>query len=427
MKKRFFMLLLGFLTAYSSGFRADALTAPLFEASFLQGWYCAGWDAGRWETELRDMKAAGFRTVILQSSADFTYAYSESAGAKTDPAASSLQTASALYPTGLVSGSEQSAALENALRAAAECEMQVMIGTVSDSRWWNYGWGVPDEGFAEWSEQNAADNAAVIREIWEQFGGTYAAQIAGFYYNNEIWNMDAACAGRDSGQTAQIIGKNIRACLDVIGALCPEKPLLVSPFYNPELSGSQQFAAFLEQICREAQLRPQDIIALQDGGGRDLSPDALLEWCDAVQSALSPAVRFWINNETFGSDSSPKDMETLRLNYQATSAAEAHILFSWNHYYHENLSAEFDKPLHTMTGDVNGDGFCSVADAVTLTRWLMHDRIQLMNWKAADFDGSGSLNAADLSLLKMHLMEAQAGKSARSATILTLQGDFCSG
>lgn len=379
--------------------------APLFEASFLQGWYCRDWTQEQWQTEYQAMKDAGFHAVILQSAVDLTYEQTDLSLPKTESTAYQLSAAYALYPTALVPDSSNQHALEFALQASKQADMQMYIGTVSDNRWWNYGWGIPDSCFTEWADANAVQCSTVIQEIWTKYGDTYANQIAGFYYNNEIWNMDPACDCSDDGQYAQIIGSNIHASLATINALCPEKPLLISPFYNKDLSTAGEYAAFWRDIADAAQFRSCDIFTHQDGGGRDYDTDTLYEWSDALFSAVGDKMRFWVNNETFNADTSPKSMEQLRQNYLATAQAEKHLLFSWNHYYHGKYDAEFTDFLQSMTGDINADGECTLADAVTLHRWLMHDRITVANWLAGDLDANGVLNAADLTLLKRRIIE----------------------
>ena len=57
----------------------------------------------------------------------------------------------------------------------------------------------------------------------------------------------------------------------------------------------------------------------------------------------------------------------------------------------------------SVTGDVNGDGACTVADAVLLGRWLRREQVSLANWRAGDLDGSGMLSGADLTMLRRML------------------------
>lgn len=54
-------------------------------------------------------------------------------------------------------------------------------------------------------------------------------------------------------------------------------------------------------------------------------------------------------------------------------------------------------------GDVNSDGGVTVADAVALRKYLLRAG-NLADWEAADMDGNGKINAADLTLLKRTLL-----------------------
>lgn len=362
---------------------------PLFESSFLQGWLCREWTAERFLQELNDMKAAGFRTLTLQSVVDLTHTETEASAA-------------ALYPSSLAAGSEQSHALEYALQAAAETGMQIRIGLVSDDRWWDHGWNMPDAAFRQWLAQNTADHCTVIREISEQFGERYAPQIAGFYDPNEIWNVmpDYAYA------CAALYAEQLTTVRAVLEESFPEHSLMLSPFYNKTLGEPEVYSAFLAEIIRGGSLRRTDILALQDGAGRDYDAGTLRLWQDAVYATCGDMITVWINNETFTSDYSPLSADRLRADYLATSSAGRHILFSWNHYYHgKEQEAGFDQLLQSMAGDINADGAFDADDAACLIRWLGSMDCIPENWSAGDADGSGALNAADLTLLKRQLMQ----------------------
>lgn len=63
-----------------------------------------------------------------------------------------------------------------------------------------------------------------------------------------------------------------------------------------------------------------------------------------------------------------------------------------------------EKPAEA-TGDANGDGELTVADAVVLQKWLLDGTSELKDWKAADLTGDGVLNVYDLCLMRRKLTE----------------------
>lgn len=60
-------------------------------------------------------------------------------------------------------------------------------------------------------------------------------------------------------------------------------------------------------------------------------------------------------------------------------------------------------PEKKITGDVNADGKCSIADAVMLQKWLL-GTVDLTDPTAGELNGDGNLNAADFVLLKRILL-----------------------
>ena len=391
---------------------AGADKSPAFSATFLQNWICHDWTQERWIREFSDAEDAGFDAIILQSVYDIVRGSCAAGGNEQDAAAYPTAESFCMFPSQQTadyhSAQNSGDALQLALEAAKETGMQLWIGTINDDLWWKYGWGIPEGGyFKEWSVSNAAQCAALIREIWTRYGNEYGGQIAGWYYVNEIWNLDAACDGSDCGAYAEIIRDNIRASVQAVAECCPEKPILISPFYNPDISSAAGYTAFLTEVLRE--FRPIDIYAGQDGGGKEYPPAVIREWTLAQKEAVSGRMRFWINHECFNADFSPKSIEALRENYNAAAdLADGHILFSWNHYYAPNseLNAQFRAfAAQRIPGDVNADGVFSISDAVLLQKWLTTEpQTALSDWQAADFSHDGILNAHDLSLMKQSLL-----------------------
>ncbi|MBQ9695242.1 MAG: DUF4434 domain-containing protein [Oscillospiraceae bacterium] len=408
------LMLLSFPCAMNAG--ASDGRPSRFYATFLQNWLCRDWTEDQWREEFDAAREAGFQAVILQSVCDIVRG--EASGEPQDPAGYPDASAFCMYPSAIpaLSGAYRSSqnggdALALALTAAQETGMQLWIGTVSDDLWWKYGWGMPQPDgdstyFEEWSAENAALSASLVTEIWERYGREFGGQIGGFYYVNEIWNLDAACHGTDGGLYSECIGGNIRQTIRAIDNACPDKPLLISPFYNPDLSTPAQYTAFLTDLIEAAQFRPIDIYAGQDGGGAERSPAVIREWALAQKQAAEGQMRFWINCESFQADLTPKPIEALRADYAATAdLAECAILFSWEHYYRgTELDAAFTAFAgECLWGDVNGDGVLSVTDAVMLQKWLLCIG-KMTQPEAADLLPDGKIDILDLALVKHALL-----------------------
>ena len=325
----------------------------LLSGSFLQSWICRDWTYTRWEQELTAMKELGMDFIIIQSVTDQSYRLGSAE--KQDWASYTFKGQTSLYPSeieelkdAIVSSQNNGDALELLLKAAKEKDMKVYIGLLSDDRWWDFGWGTPKlpEGktdpatesyFATWCEYNGKLNGQMITEIWERYGEEYGEQIAGWYYYNEIWNIDVACLGADDKAYATCIGDNINHMLDAINGACPEKPLMLSPYFNISISTAKQYRNFWIDIFRVANFRAGDIFAPQDCvGAKNLSIKNMEKWISALKEAADTeeGMRFWVNNESFTSDFQPADISRFIEQIETSEKyAETHITFSWNHYY----------------------------------------------------------------------------------------------
>lgn len=399
---------------------ASAVEVPhKFSASFIQGWYCRDWDSARWEQEFAAAKSAGLDSLILQST--FDYVREELSGNAEEPAAYKRTETYCMFPSAVEADYHSSQnggdALELALKAAKANDMQLWLGTVSDPLWLVYRYEAPSTYFKDWISENSELCSGLVTELWERYGADYSEQIAGWYYNNEIWNIPCACDGSDNGEYARLIGGNIKATVTAIERNCPEKPLMLSPYYNTELSTAEQYGSFTAEIIDAAGLRVYDVYALQDGGSRPFaSADILQEWAEAQKKAVDGRLRFWINNESFVWDRlyaerSAMSADRFREYYYATAdLAEGNVIFSWNHYYADG--EEMNKAFTEFNcgreiGDVNLDGQLTVADMVLLQRWLLGaPDAKLGDWKAADFCADGRLDTFDLCLMRSALIKA---------------------
>ena len=341
---------LGFLELALPRFSAGA---SKFHATFIQSWKCRDWTAEEWRAEFLAAREAGFDALVLQSCCDIVRG-EPGAGSAQDPANYPAASAYCMYPSEIpeLAGAFRSSqnggdALALALDAAAETGMRLWIGTVNDDLWWKFGWGAPaSDGaggtfFETWCASNAALCSAIVAEIRARYGAARGDRIAGWYYVNELWNFDAACAGTDGGLYARALGANAASTVAAAG---PGEPVLVCPFWNPDLSTPEQFGAFVSNFVAEAGFRPIDVYAPQDGGGAGRAPALIREWTLAQKTALGGAMRFWIDLETFReSDFSPKPVEDLRADWEAVEdLVSGAVVFAWHHYYEgTDLAAPF--------------------------------------------------------------------------------------
>lgn len=60
----------------------------------------------------------------------------------------------------------------------------------------------------------------------------------------------------------------------------------------------------------------------------------------------------------------------------------------------------------TVSGNINGDGQFTVADVVSLQKWILGDKdVEIPNWAQADFNLDGKLDAFDLCLMRCELIK----------------------
>lgn len=331
---------------------------PLISGSFIQGWICRDWTQERWNDELAMMKELGMETLIIQSSYDIasdagTAVYGQ------DWSKYRITSRYSLYPTdipelaGYYNSSDQ---LEKALISARENGMTIFIGLISDDRWWRFGWGQPlaenagadlasESYMAQWCRYNGELSAKMIDEIWERYGHDYGEQIAGFYYNNEIWNFDAACNGEYRETYAKIIADSFNHYIKAINDNCADKQFMFSPFFNRTISTAIGYRDFWKSVFQKTDFRKGDIFAPQDCiGEHEDEIDSLREWIGGMHEAAKSkeGLYFYVNNETFTPAYTPAQVNRVIRQIETTEEfAQSHLLFSWNHYYNPLVNSSY--------------------------------------------------------------------------------------
>ncbi|MBP3412611.1 MAG: DUF4434 domain-containing protein [Oscillospiraceae bacterium] len=314
---------------------AAYFTKPDVVATMIQPWlYAANWDQARWNKEFDLMKELGMESLILQNVVDLNF---------------NTNYFFSVYPTDLSFNLPEGAPLYEydqlklILEAAKSHDMTVYIGTVGDSRWFNYGTETV-EGFAQWSEINQAQQVAVMEEIMAKYGSIYGSQIAGWYYHNEIWNVNGYFAGEALQGYTDALVENINTVIDA----AESRPLMLSPYFNITMGTAAEYAAWWTVLFEEINFRRGDIFVPQDTVGKDGAVDTRIHtWIAALAKAIrkTDGMQFWVNNESFresGSDFVSAPVEDFLKQYEASNLyAKKHILFSWNHYYSPGYKAEY--------------------------------------------------------------------------------------
>jgi hypothetical protein len=308
-------------------------TQPEIKATMIQPWVYTGekpWDQDRWNKEFDRMEELGIQSLILQNVVELNYneGYFYS-----------------IYPTEMefevTEGStfEKYKQLELILKAAKSHGMTVYIGTVGDSNWFKYGTGTWD-GFAKWSEANAAMQVAVMEEILSLYGNAYKQQIAGWYYHNEIFNANGFT---EDATVLNAYTDALTANLNTVIEGAGNKPVMLSPYFNPNFGTAKDYAAWWRTIFSKVNFRQYDIFVPQDTVGADGNLDIRVDqWiAELSKVAREAGLEFWVNNECFRG-TAPAPVKDFVAQYRRTDLyTKKHIVFSWNHYYNPELNPSY--------------------------------------------------------------------------------------
>ncbi|MGM0462817.1 MAG: DUF4434 domain-containing protein [Fibrobacterota bacterium] len=229
--------------------------------------------------------------------------------------------------------------LKRALDACQKADVSLWIGLYLNEDYQSYSWwdAVADADISSADSDAVAyhihRSCALIDELGEKFASHPA--FAGFYYSIEVAN-NAFIPQKNHAYLAHIIDTVAQA------AHAQNSRLVMSPYFNTDLAGPEEFGAMWENVLTHSDL---DIIALQDGVG--VEPLTLTENTDRV-SPYYEAVRnaayitntsFWANIEVFtnrGSRADPQlipgNMDKISLQLERAAAfSDTIISFSFQY------------------------------------------------------------------------------------------------
>lgn len=380
---------------------------PHFTSTFVQPYYNDILDTERWEQIFSNAKKLGFDTLIIPYVIYIRQPLVNTFWGKSpDPVCYSL------FPLETPVAYDVQCSgdiIMPALEAAKTTDMKLWLGTVSDTTSIYFtGENVVD--YEIWSDKNSKLSISIISEIWSRYGEKYRDQIAGWYYSNNFYNFENACNGTDDGENVRIISNNINANIAAIEEKCPDKPIMLNPYYYYDNSTSEQFGKFLTELIDASELRHIDIYTAKDMGGLAADVTEKSNWIEAQKIAVGDKMHFWVENSSRSLGDRIIDLEKLHENYNATyKLGEASIIDYIDFFANAGIETDDyfeDFMSGIIRGDVNDDGEFNVADLLLFQKWLLGvTDTELTNWKAADFCKDEHLDSFDLCFMKKRLVE----------------------
>lgn len=338
--KRLISVITAFVLALLPGTATpERRTEPVFTGTFLQSWLGAQWDADEWQKEIDAMKRDGIEHLIIQSVAEKTM---KSAGGEW----------TVYYDIDLPEFDDAARGeniVEATLKACKGTGIKVYIGLSLFEDFWYQG------GFTSQYDECCRIAASLVKDIYTRYGEEYKDTLCGFYFtpefSNIIWETTSASKLADG----------VNVIIDEMNAVCPELPLVMSPFYTNYVSlGTFDALTFWTRLVNRIKFRDGDIIAPQDAVGAAFTQiDELEKNWKLYRSVIDNAdadIKLWANCESFklarektiisGIGLPPATENTLsvpvtmdRFAYQldiASRYCDNIITFSYNHYLSPN-------------------------------------------------------------------------------------------
>ena len=293
------------------------LTAPKATGDFIQSWLCAGWTKNKWDSYFATIKQAGYEFVIIQSTVAITDGRISEMLFENDLADNKTLCTESVK--------QNPECLGNALEAAKNNGMQVMIGLATDEDWWD------GAGKSEWRKKQADLNNLAAKEIVDHYYDEYKDQIYGWYWVYEMWTqlrfLEAGWA------------EMFNMTRSYLSDLTPGLPVMVCPYYSAwENLPGDQVGEMWGRFFQKVEFEEGDIFCPQDGFGTQGRP---LDWVEGIwldtkkaMETYAPQAEFWLDVENFcdGGKSADVARYTKQLDICAR-IGEGLVSFSYVHYY----------------------------------------------------------------------------------------------
>ena len=295
----------------------SARCAPVVTGSFLQCWYCAGWNDARWAQEAAYMKEAGLEYLVLQTTAS-----QDDAGVWT-----------VYYPSHIADfgAPGETDVIGLALKHCKAQGIKVFIGLADYAGWWGEG------AFSQDYFTVCSLMTEMQREIYAAYRPAYGDTLYGWYFPPEIDNV------LPMKLSVTRIAKGLNLVLDTATALDGTMPVMLSPYFSETYAVPSVLATLpmWQTFFETARFRPGDIFAPQDAVGAGWTREEHLEkvWqmYRAAVDACDKGVLLWANCENFTSAAAgnvPADMERFARQLKLAAKYTDNIIsFSMNHFY----------------------------------------------------------------------------------------------
>ena len=321
-------------------------TPAVANTDFVQPWLYNDMTASEVSYSLKKLKCAGINDLVVQY-----------VGEVEGGQGSEVKFKNLWYDSSLVANTNdlnlyRPNVLNNIMNAAKDNDMNIYIGMVQSSEWWQ-------EKFKDntWANNNATFTNQVIDELYNKYNSN--TSFKGWYWSNEMYTNDK---GYETYWT-DMLNTNI-SYLNTLEISTTKKPLMCSPFISKIYKSVTPLQVENEfgNLARDVNFRDNDIIAVQDSlviSG--FSVDEVIKFLTSIKKGIKAEksnLNFWINVESFDENQSNEFKASSLDRYKAklqisAKLAEKLVTFSYSHYYLNNveLDRQYRAYLKAITGN----------------------------------------------------------------------------